>query len=352
VRFGLTYFVLTAILVFTSRDHVKFELLPQVGRLHLEMELGACLVLGWLLWLLYRWSWTRYAVIGFGALALAYQIHMYRGWARWGLTPQDPAAHSEYTSARWIGQNLGGRRVYAAGSTSFWLNAFTDTPQVLGCCDQGLSMPSLAALPYLIHGGVTPEYTRLGVTWLQAFGVHALVVNGPDSDDDYKDYKQPERFGQVLTPLHQERGDTIYRIPQRSDSLVHVLHAGEAVPGPPVLRIPTEPLQRYVDAIEDPARIEAQTQWLDPANAHIRARLKSGDQVSVQVTYYSGWQATVGGASRPVEADGIGFLLIRPQCEGDCEIDLRWTGRWDLYLSGFISVAGLAVTGLLLWRGR
>jgi hypothetical protein len=348
VCFGAAYFVLTTVLVWTAQDSRKFELLPQVGRMHLELELAAALLIGWLLWLLYSRRLTRYLVLGFGALALYYQVGNYLEGARVLLTPDNLASHSEYTSARWIDRNMGGKRVYATGSTGFWLNAFTDTPQVVGCCDQGRSIVAIAAVPYLLNVGVSPEHTRLGITWLQAMGAHAMVVNGPESGDDYKDYQKPERFEGVVPTLHRERGDVIYQIPQRSASLAHVLHAGEATAVQPTGLATEADLGRYVAAIEDPARPEALCDWRDPGQARIHAKLGRGDLVSVQVAYFSGWKAKVGGQSRKVQADGIGFILIQPDCEGDCEIDLNWTGPRDIYFAAFVSVVGLAITGLLL----
>jgi hypothetical protein len=39
----------------------------------------------------------------------------------------------------------------------------------------------------------------------------------------------------------------------------------------------------------------------------------------------------------------MGFILIHPECEGDCEIDLRWTGPGDLWLAAFVSLAPLCL---------
>ncbi|HJZ98021.1 MAG TPA: hypothetical protein VKE70_16035 [Candidatus Solibacter sp.] len=347
VAFGGAYLALTTLLVWTARDSKKFELLPQVGRMHLELELGAALLLGWVAWLFYQQRLVRYAMLGFGALVLYHQIDWYRMGANTLLPQDDLASHSEYTSAKWVRENLGDRRIYATGSTGFWLNAFTDTPQVIGCCDQGRTMVALAAVPYLVHAGVSPEKTRLAITWLQAMGANAIIVNGPESGDDYKDYVQPERFEGVVPALHREHGDVIYRIPQQTDSLAHVLHPGEATAVQPTGLATDADVVRYVAAIEDPMRPQAQCDWSDPAHARIRANLATGDMVSVQVAYFRGWKAMVRGASRPVQADGIGFMLIQPQCQGDCEIDLEWTGPSDLYVSAFVSIVGLAIVALL-----
>jgi hypothetical protein len=331
VRFGAIYAALTALLVFTARHSEQFELLPQAGRLHLEMELGIAFVLAWLLWLVYRSSrYARYAVVLFGAAAIYYQAGNYRWRARLDLKPADPTVRSEYTSARWLDSNLHGQRVYATGSTGFWLNAFTDTPQMTGCCDQGNSMAALASVPYLIHAGVAPAQTRAAIEWLQTMSVHAIVVNGPDSTDEYKDFQHPERFEALLPVLHRERGDTIYAIPQRTASLAHVIRPDE---------VPTNSDRaRYAAAIEDPARAEASCDWPAAGHAVIHAHLTPGDAISVQTAWFRGWKAS----NATVEHDPIGFVLLRPTCTGDCSIDLRWTGPWDYYWSALISIGGIA----------
>jgi hypothetical protein len=344
-RFGALYAAMTALLVLTARHSERFEILPQAGRLHLEMELGIALVAAWLLWLFYRSGRSaRYVLAVFGLAAMYYQVGHYRWRARMDLKPVDPTTRSEYTSAHWLDTHMNGRRVYATGSTGFWLNAFTDTPQMTGCCDQGNSMAALASVPYLIHAGIAPAQTRTGIEWLQTMGIHAIVVNGPESNDEYKDYQKPERFENFLPVLHRERGDTIYGIPQRSASLAHVIRPEEA---------PSDrDRSRYVAAIEDPARPEAACDWLAAGRARIRARLNPGDAVSVQTAWFHGWRASSNGAAVPVDRDGIGFLLLRPACTGDCTIDLRWTGPRDFYLAGMVSAAGIALAAWLALRRR
>jgi hypothetical protein len=245
---------------------------------------------------------------------------------------------------------MGSRRIYATGSTAFWLNAFTDTPQLVGCCDQGRSADVLAAVPYLVQAGVTPEQTRLAVVWLQAMGVHAIVVNGPESTDEYKDYQQPERFASVLPVLHQERGDTIYAIPQRTASLAHVIHAAEIIPPGPRGVPDSTAVVRYASAIEDPARPEAQCDWTTPGKARIHAQFLDGDAVSIQVASQAGWKAWIEGRRQAVTADGLGFVLIRPDCRGDCTIALEWTGPSDFYLSAVVSLLALGVAAWLIIR--
>jgi hypothetical protein len=352
VRFGFLYFLVTTTLVFSARRSEVFELLPQAGRLHLELEMGAALVLAWGLGAAFEWRWTRYAVLIFGLAFGVSQFRTYRWRARMDLSPVNLEKHSEYTSARWLDANMGGRRVYATGSTGFWLNAFTDTPQMVGCCEQGRSMLALAGVPYLLNVGETPAQTELGIQWLQAMGVHALVVNGPQSDDAYKDFHKPERFASFLPVLHQERGDTIYAIPQKSPSMAHVLHPSEAAAARTAGVPDAAEVARYVAAIEDPSRPVAVCDWPRAGTAVIRSNLSANDEISVQTAWFRGWRASVSGRQVPVTEDGFGFLLIHPQCRGGCEVRLTWSGPWDFWPAALVSLASLGLVVWLLARHR
>jgi len=338
-RFGLMYFALTFVLVLTAGRSDRFELLPQAQRLHLEMELGACLLLGWILSLLYRQQRLRYAVIGLLVAASLFQIRQYRKRARMDLAPANVVARSEYTTARWIDTHMDGQRVFALGSTAFWLNAFSDTPQVAGCCDQNQALPAIPAVVWLTRFGFKPDETARAVMWLQALGAHAIVVNGPNSTDFYKDFRAPERFDGLLPVLHRENGDTIYAIPQRSKALAHVVRPEEVMPPGAIPGRADDAAARYVAAIEDPARSVTQRDG-NGSSIEIRAHLRPFDLVSVQAAYFAGWKAFVHGRSLAVSSDGIGLILIHPECEGDCEIDLRWTGPSDFWLAAFVSLAG------------
>ena len=348
VRFAFLNFGVLVVLVLTAKSG-EFEMLPQVGRLHLEMEMGICVVMGTAAWASYRrMPRTMRPVLVLLCLALVFaQYRNYRRQSRALISYADPSAHSEYTSARWLDAHGDGGRVYVTGSTSFWLNAFTDTPQLIGCCDQGQSMPVLVYLPYIVNDNTTLSGTEDSKTWLQAMGVDALVVNGPDSTDQYKGIRLPERFEGVLPVLHREHGDTIYAIPGRH-SLAHVLRPADLAPLRPGQQVQFADVKRYAAAITDDSLPGATFEWLQGGTARIRTNLRKDNMVSVQVAWFRGWKASVHQQSIPVSADGLGFLLLKPGCEGPCEITLSWTGRPDQPFAAGISILALAGVALLM----
>jgi hypothetical protein len=179
-----------------------------------------------------------------------------------------------------------------------------------------------------------------------------MVVNGPTSTDEYKDIRAPERFDGVLPLLHRENGDSVYSVLPLGASLARVIRPEELVPPRPPGKFVYADILKYAQAASDAARPAAAFEWLSGSRARIRANLHADDLVSVQVAWFPGWKATVRGESRSVSADGMGFMVIQPQCRGECEIDLEWTGRGDRQLSAGISLATLGLLGFLSFRRR
>ncbi len=275
VRFATVYFALTAVLVLTAIPN-RFELLPQIAREQLEMEMGFCLLAGALFWFLYRRSpWRLQLVLGLlFAIGVGYQIQHYRVSARTEISPVDLGTRSEHASAVWADTHLAGQRVYVRRLRFLLVeHLHFDVPQVLGCCDQGMALPVLANINSLIDPPTGPYHEILTKAYLQAFGVQAIVVSGAQSTDEYKNIQVPERFDAMFPVLHRELGDTIYAVPQRSTSLAHVVRPGETVPEPPTVY----KVYDYSLVIEDPSRPAADFEWLGDGSARIRATLSKTD---------------------------------------------------------------------------
>jgi hypothetical protein len=283
---------------------------------------------------------------------LVVQYGNYRWRAKLDTQRADLDRRSEYTSARWLDANMKGDRVYVTGSTSFWLNAFSGTPQLIGCCDQGQSMAVLNEVPYKVNSAVGSIYTAAGINWLRALGVRAFVVNGPTSTDEYKDVRQPERFEGLMPLLHRENGDAVYEVLPRGSSLAHVVGASDLVPVRAAARFDYTDILRYAQATTDGARPPAAFEWTGDSRARVRATLRAADLVSVQVAWFPGWKARVGGKAIPVSADGMGFMVLQPGCEGECEVDLAWSGRGDHLITAGVSLAALGLLAVMAFRRR
>jgi hypothetical protein len=245
-------------------------------------------------------------------------------------TPVDVKQSIEYRSAQWVAENLPEQRVMMGGSMGNFLNAFT-------------SMGQLSAQPYTTAPNweeqiaVYTIYTgqnsgdhdgEFSLLWLKAFGVQAVAVPGPRSPEYWKPFTSPRKFEGMLPVLWRENDTTIYRVPQRFASLAHVMRPDQLVRRAPIHGLDTDDVQRFVTALDSASR-QAVMEWHGANRVRIRALLKPGEIVSTQINYHPGWHATVKGGDRPVHADGIGLMVVNPDCLGDCEIILDYDGGWS-----------------------
>ncbi len=245
-------------------------------------------------------------------------------------TPVDVKQSIEYRSAQWVAENLPEQRVMMGGSMGNFLDTFT-------------SMEQLSAQPYTTAPNWEQQiamYTiyvgqnagdrdgDFSLLWLKAFGVQAVAVPGPQSPEYWKPFTKPRKFEGMLPVLWREDDTTIYRVPQRSASLAHAMRPDQLVRRAPMHGLDTDEVQRFVRAL-DSASGQAGMEWRGANRARIRALLKPGEIVSTQINYHPGWHATVKGGDRPVHADGIGLMVVTPNCLGDCEIILEYDGGWS-----------------------
>ena len=327
---------------------------PQPARYSVEMEMALCLAGAFAAGAVSpRLPVPARAAVLAGLIALAArQTIVSRRQARNLLRPVAVTETIEYQTARWMEQHLDGRRVMACGSGALWLNVFTDLPQLSGGHEPLALNPVQLVAVFIIYSGLNagPRDGVMAVQWLKAFGVHAVHVSGPQGREYYKPFANPYKFEGLLPVLWRQGDDTIYQVPQRSASLAHVIPAGAVVGRTPEHGLDIEPLLPYTAALDNPALPAAEMQWEDFGTAQIRARLEPGQVVSVQVNYHPGWHATVEGRPQPVSPDGLGLVVIRPRCEGPCEIRLSYDGGVEF--QGARALSLLTIAGVLLWLAR
>jgi hypothetical protein len=309
------------------------DVLPQPHRYHIEMDLGICFAL--VLFAVPRIP-ARYRTAFFCAIGLicCYRAYRLQRFARELIQPIDIASTIEYRSAEWFQHNMPAERVLTSGTVEFWLDAFGETPQFGGGFLQGVINPEFRVGSYFITA--LPDAPN-AVLWMQAYGVHAVEVNGPHSHEVYKDFTAPRKFDGVLPELWRSDDDVIYRVP--GDSLAHVVPRNALVVHPPVNGLDTAELQRFVAALKRSAHFE----WHGTHAATIQATLAPGDLVSVQENFHPGWHASNG----RILKDGLGLIAIAPTCTGDCRIDLTYDGGPEMI--GATWASRLALMGGLVW---
>src|SRR5262249_40510833 len=207
-----------------------------------EMEFALALVVvfaarGWI----DRLPRSVQAALALFALAIAgEQFYSHRQYAKEILKPADRAGSIEARVARWVDENLPGQRVMVPGSIAQWFNVFSSAPQLSGgSYSTTPNWNQQEAMSSVLAGRDAGE----SILWLKAFGVQAVTVVGAKSQEFWKPYADPKKFDGILPVLWQFEDTTIYRVPQRSASLAHVVPAGSL-----------EDLGSYVAALDEAER--------------------------------------------------------------------------------------------------
>ena len=340
--FALFALLTSSVPVIAAYFHRQF--LPQPGRYKLEMEVALALLIPFAM----RSTFARLPAGPRRALLLvllafaAEQIANLRQQAKNMLAPGDATRTVEYRAATWAGQNLSGVRVMMPGSIAQWTNAFAPVPQFSG---GSWSM----AYSQIQQTGVDSVYAgsaRQALAWLKAFGVGAAGISSPDSQEYWKGFSQPEKFEGILPVLWRDSGVTIYKIPQRTSSLAHIVPESTLVVHPPANRGDIAELERYASALDDPSLPAPQFRWEGRNRMRIQAAATAGQVLSIQVSYHPGWHARAGGQDRRLNRDGLGLMWLRPDCAGLCEIELDYDGGAELRICRWISY--IAIAALIL----
>jgi len=342
-RFALLFSYLTGITAL-GRYWFGLSLVPQPERYHLEMDMAFWMAAALLLWPLVRPGRLRnfaFCCAAMAVVALAISQHRKaRDWEQ----PIDITTTIEYKSARWLAAHMPEARVFAPGTIGFWLNAFTDNPQITGGFDNGILN---AFLPHVIFQVYAGEKQRVMVDLMKAYGVDAVVAGGKDSAEFYHPISHPEKF-EGMKELWRDRGDAIYDIPRRSRSLAHTIRMSDQVDLTPVA-YDTLVIQPYLAALENPAMPPASFRWLAPDRAIVRAEGLQPEHIfSVQISWDKGWRAYVHNQRVHAWGDKLGQMVVEPLCTGACEVELRYDGGTEHRYASILCILALLFGPVLL----
>jgi hypothetical protein len=159
----------------------------------------------------------------------------------------------------------------------------------------------------------------------------------------------PHKFDGILPVLWHEEDDTIFRVPQRSMSLAHVIPDSAVVSRQPIHGLDIDPARAYVAALDNARLPLAALTWLSPSHGVVRTSMNREQVISVQETWMPGWVARVGGRAARVYGDKLGLIVIEPGCDGPCEVDLSFGVTTEGWICRILSatVTLLALLALL-----
>jgi hypothetical protein len=332
----------------------RVYVVPQPHRYQIAMDLSLCMlvVFGAAELLVRAGRRTRIIVVAIVLLALTIQSRHAIRYARQLIRSTDITVTSYYRIAQWADAHMGGARVMISGVDSFYFNDFTDTPQLHGGADPMLPNFLFRIAVFTLYSGMNTgaQDGNISILWLKALGAHAISVPGPGSPDYNRPFVNPSKFDGLLPVLWKEGSETIYGVAARSNSLAHVLDPQALVHHLPINGLDTEEVARYVDALNAPAGGDATWQWKTWHSATIHAVVPPGQVISTQVTFHPGWHASAGGNPQQVYADGLGFLVVKPACQGSCDVTVWYDGGAELRITSAVSIATMLLVLLLAFR--
>jgi hypothetical protein len=238
--------------------------LPQPNRYQEVTDLGLCLVIAFALPRRIP-RWVAIAALCVAAIQTRQQVRFCRGLIR----PLDMTQTAMWRGAQWIDTHLHGQRVMVGGAYSFYVDDFTEIPQLHGGHDPMLPNPVIRDVVYEIYNGRRGDVT---VSLLQEYGVHAAFLPGGSPKLD------------ALVPvLWREGKDVIYGVPGAEDNFT----------------------------------------WTSRHSMSVHA---GRDVTRVNITWSPGWKTSRGRLYK----SGLGTMILEPDCDRDCTIALTYDGGWEL----------------------
>ncbi|NIM47633.1 MAG: YfhO family protein [Candidatus Aenigmarchaeota archaeon] len=354
VFIGLFWFLIFFIVV-GSWVYFRKIYFPQPNRFIPELDMTASVLVG-LVILYFLNILQKYgriisiflSVIIIGILVYLNFQYKENGW-KISAPNSDIGQTPEYKISKWLSLNTQGERVYTTGSICFWLNVFSNVPQVRGGADGASASQWWTHATYQINTSEDApkgEEEEITLNWLKALNVSYAVVNFPESKEVFHDYRNPYKFKEIkgLEEVYNQRGDVIYKIPLSNSSLAQIVDKREFDDLKPLYNaIDVGGLQKYVDYIENSTLDQGKISLIKKKNTEyeISADLKENEAIGLQISYNPGWKAYVDGKRVKIEKDVIDFMLIDPGKTGNVKIILKFGKTWDQYLGYLITVVTL-----------
>jgi len=351
LRFCLLWAILTAWFVIAA-SAFGIRMIPQAMRFHIAMEIPIILTAAIFGTMMVSRRPTTATVVALAVLIFCiFQVRNYWQYSRVAFQPIDVTKTPEYDLAKWSAANMQGQRIFTRGTFGFWLNVFTETPQAAGFFEQSLSNVEDTIETYVVTTGYLSdkESADYSLLWLKAWAADAIQLGGPNSADVYKDYLFPNRFRGVLPMVWSRGDDWVYRVPERTPGIARVVRIRDLVRHAPINGIDVAELRPFVQALDDFSLPTARFRWQGVNAAVISGSLAPDQAVAVSINYDPGWTATSNGRTVPLHADGLGLVAIEPNCSGACEIEMKWSARWEPAFAGAAFLLALGSSIMWCW---
>lgn len=235
-------------------------------------------------------------------------------------------------------------RVYLTGTPAFWLNVFSDVPQIRGGADNAQPAPVWADASYLINKSDNENLTK---AWLNLLNVKYILVNYPESGTYYVDYENFDRFTNwTVVEEFAEGGFKLYKVPDGNLSVFTV--------------VKTEELDELTP-LDDPAKVlklaelfnrsdNSRLGYEKLSNGHyqlIASDIEPNESIVFKMNYDERWQASMNDNHFEIRTVGPNFMAINPKSGEEMEVD--WTikqSKWEIV--GMI-LSLVTLTAIIYW---
>jgi len=359
-------FILFYLLFFSTIVYSAYfsdiKIIPESNRFTPEWNLGIIILLSFIFGMIYHKIKTKKRVLTLSLrsffVLLVLSSVLYLGWPFLSHSGKiikenkDITQTGEHEIASWLKNNTDGERVYITGSYAFWLNAWTDVPQVRGGSDQGATNPWFSHALYQINTSANMPYgqdTQLALDWLKAFNVDYLVFNTSKSREVFHDFKNQEKFEGVLKEVYNKKGDIIYQVPLETSSLAQAVPADRYKSlSEPKNAIDVQAVASYAKVVDEQAR-NLSFKRLENEKAQINGQLKEGEVINLQITHHAGWQAEENGRNIPIKKDSLGFMYLETG-PGQKDIIITHGLTWDEKLGIALTIITIIIIIVLRFK--
>jgi hypothetical protein len=319
--------------------------------LRLVPELDLILIMGVLLIVVRLWRMRSKASRAAAIAIVLIPFATTAGYLRhaWTMFPLGPNYEErvEYRMQDWIWKNMRDARVFPIGSVRLWFDTWHDLTQLGGGSDQGVLNGIVVPAQWVVTQAPNPEQP---VLWMQCLGVDAVYVSDQRSQEVYKDFAQPKKFENVLSPVYDDgKGNIIYRVPRRYAALARVVNNNNLRYAKSREELEEgEHLRRYYEAVERGPDSPVELIRTSIESVRLKARLAPGESLMVQESYDPAWEASSGGGKLNIRKDAMGFMLIDAP-PGDREIDLAFVTPFENRVGRVVSVVtAITILGLFI----
>jgi hypothetical protein len=330
---------------------LNFRLIGEPGRLYPEVDLimilfGVDIVRRF--WLGAMWRRVVAAVAVAGVLSTSYAY--VQNSRKFYVADPDITDQVEYQMQDWMAKNMPQSRALASGAVRFWYDAWHDLPHVGGGSEQGLLNPMVMPAQWEILLG---DSFNLSLWWMQLFGADVVLVSEPQSREYYRDFQYPLKFKGKLDILYNDgAGNFIYKVPRRYSSLARVVDRARLDALPDIPGNGDEPsLSAWVDVIERGPEARTETRWQGTDALVVKAPVREGQSVFLQVSFDYNWRAYVNGQRVPIRRNKLGFMTIDAPA-GTEEIRLEFPTPFSNKVGRIVTILSMLVLGALVFRRR